>query len=100
MHAMRSEMMLDVVYRLRDLTGGIEPWSESGPDGQRGGFAWTDRDGHAFDVVIRPTGSAAPRACRFWKTVELGNDFAFLTDQAGWRMATALQYDATEREKK
>lgn len=97
---MPHDLFLAAIYRLRGLTGGLEPWSQSGPEGQRGGFAWTDPGGRGYEVVIRPGGTPVHWHDMAWKTVLLGNDFALLSDPAAWRRAVARQHGEWEEDKK
>ena len=97
---MTHDTFLAAVYRLRGLTGGLEPWSQSGAETQQGGFAWTDADGRTYDVVITPVAALATRHDMAWKTVLLGNDLAFLSGPDSWRHAVAAQQGGWEENKK
>ena len=95
MHGSDIDTTRSATTRLREVTGGSDPWMESGLAGCRGGFAWQDDHGNSFDITISLF-HAAPRTAaeqysehlrEAWQTVMLGDDSACTADPDAWRHA-------------
>ena len=97
------------VAHLRHLSGGSDPWTESGGAAHcRGGFAWHDMAGNRFDITIHlirqvpltPEQHDADRLRHAWQTAMLGDDAVHSTDPHGWRFAEQCRTQSLMMERK
>ncbi|MBI1181021.1 MAG: hypothetical protein GC201_10715 [Alphaproteobacteria bacterium] len=89
-----AELIANAVAALRRASGGSDPWTETGGTARcRGGFAWHDRRGNAYDVTVRLSRRARPadgddcRRADAGRIVMLGDDAVRSTDPPAWRFA-------------